>query len=193
MATSDTVTSLHYRLRANNIVVFFIYVSFKIITVIKRQWAYRAREVYCSWSPGTARIEVHAIDVLLQTVGVQVYIIAERTPDVRVSVQFPALGRRTDAWRWARGGVDVSFRYMVGEFVFCQKRFAAYLANRLRSQRHFSAHAIRLENATKELKTEQRTVWTEKEYPSLKSLTLIVVVFVVTSKSKTINEIRMER
>lgn len=189
----DTVTSLHYRLRANDIVVFFVYVSFKIITVVKRQWAYRAREVYCSRSPGTARVKVHAIDVLLQTVGVQVNVIAERTPDVRVGVQFPTFGRRTDAWRWARGGVDVSFRYMVGEFVFCQKRFAAYLAHRLRSQRHFSADAIRLENenATKG-KTGQRTVWTEEEFP----LTFIVVVVVVSSslsKSKTIDEIRMER
>lgn len=38
----------------------------------------------------------------------------------------------------------MSFRYMVGEFVFSQKRFAAYLAHRLRSQRHNSADAIRL-------------------------------------------------
>lgn len=151
--------------------VFFVYVSFEIITVVKRQWAYRAGEVYCSRSPGTARVKMHAVDVLLQTVGVQVHVIAERTPDVRVGVQFPALGRRTDAWRWARGGVDVPFRYMVGEFVFRQKRFAAYLAHRLRSQRHFSAGAMRLENenATKE-KTGQRTaVWTEKECPSPKS------------------------
>lgn len=157
--------------------VFFVYVSLKIITVVKRQWTYRAREVYSAWSPGTAGIKMHAIDVLLQTVSVQVYIIAERTPDVRVSVQFPALGRRTNAWRWARRGVDVSFCYMVGQFVFRQKRFAAYLAHSLRSQRHCSTGAIRLENENtiKEM-TGQRTIWTEKEYPSLKSLTLIVVV-----------------
>jgi len=35
---------------------------------------------------------------------------------------------------------------MVGQFVFRQKRFATYLAHRLRSQRHFSKDAVRLEN-----------------------------------------------
>lgn len=47
----------------------------------------------------------------------------------------------------------MSFCYMIGEFVFGQKRFATYLAHRLRSQRHCSAVAIRLENekTTKEM------------------------------------------
>lgn len=61
---------LCYRLRANNIVVFFINVSFEIITVIERQWAYRTREVYSTRTPWTAWVKVHAINVLLQTIGV---------------------------------------------------------------------------------------------------------------------------
>lgn len=106
--------------------------------MVEGQWAYRAWEIYSARAPRTARIEVHAVDVLLQTVGVQVHVVAERTPDVGVRVQFPALGRGTDAWRRARGRVDVPLGYVVRQFVLRQKRFAAYLADRLRSRRHSS-------------------------------------------------------
>lgn len=98
--------------------------------------------------------------------------------------------------------MDMSFCYMIRQFVFGQKRFAAYLAHRLRSQWHFSADAIRLENkkVTKK-KTGRRKVWTEKEYPLF--VTEVVVVnrrrrrslssSSPLSKSKTNNEIRMEK
>lgn len=116
--------------------MFFVNMSLEIITVVKGQRAYRAREVHCTRSPWTARIEVHAIDVLLQTIGVQVHVIAKRTPHVRVGVQFPPFRRRADARRRARGRVDVTLGYVVGQFVLGEKRLATYLAHRLRSQRH---------------------------------------------------------
>lgn len=119
--------------------VFLVNVGLETITVVEGQWAYRAREIYSAGAPRTARIEVHAVDVLLQTVGVQVHVVAERTPDVGVRVQFSALGRGTDARRRARGRVDVPLGYVVRQFVLRQKKFAANLADRLRSRRHSSA------------------------------------------------------
>lgn len=116
--------------------VFFVNVSLEIITVVESQRAYGAGEVHGAGSTGTAGIEMHAVDVLLQTVGVQVHVVAERTTDVGVGVQFPSFRRRADAGRRAGGRVYVTFGYVVGQLVLGEKRFAAYLADRLRSQRH---------------------------------------------------------
>lgn len=122
--------------------MLFINVGLKIITMVKSQWAYRAREVHRTVLPRATWIEVHAIDVLLQTIGVQVHIIAERTPHVRVGVQFPSLRRRTDARGRARGRrMYMPLGYVVRQLVLGQKRFTAYFAHRLRSRRHRPARA----------------------------------------------------
>lgn len=119
--------------------MFFINMRLETITMVESQWAYRAREVYSARSSRTTRIEVHAINVLLQTVSVQVHVITERTPDIRVCVQFPSFRRRTDTRRWAGGRMYVSLCYVIRQFVFGQKRFTAYLTHCLRSQRHIIA------------------------------------------------------
>lgn len=116
--------------------MLFVDVGLEIITMVEGQRANGAREVHRAVLPWAARVEVHAIDVLLQTIGVQVHVIAERTPHVGVGVQFPALGRRTDARRRARGRrVHVPLGYVVRQLVLGQKRLAAYLAHRLRPRR----------------------------------------------------------
>lgn len=128
---------IYYRLRANNVVVFFVNVSLEIITMVESQRAYGAGKVHGAGSSGAAGVEVHAVDVLLQTVGVQVHVVAQRTTDVGVGVEFPSFRRRADAGRRAGGRVYVTFGYVVGQFVLGEERLATYLAYRLRSERHF--------------------------------------------------------
>lgn len=122
-----------YRLRIDDVLVFFGDVRLQTVAMVESQRADRAREIHGAGSPRAARIEVHAVDVLLQPVRVQIHVIAQRTPDVRVGVHLPPFGRRTDARRRARRRMYVPFGDVIGQFVFGQKRLAAYFAHGLGS------------------------------------------------------------